>query len=172
MASSEPFDREEADRLLERVSVLADEMREGAAEFRDALLNAAPEDLNRVKVEVFEAAKLRFELIPLWYEAREARDQEDMPLLREKVAEIERLIRREFDMRGRVRVVSGGKPGCKAIKADGTRCRAGAQEGQDWCYNHDPSRAEERRTNASAGVGSAPDDPPTSWSRSSVRSGA
>ncbi len=40
---------------------------------------------------------------------------------------------------------------CKAIKVGGERCSARAQRGSDWCYNHDPARAGERRTNASAG---------------------
>ena len=40
---------------------------------------------------------------------------------------------------------------CKALKAGGGRCSARAQEGSEWCWNHDPGRAEERKTNASAG---------------------
>jgi hypothetical protein len=43
------------------------------------------------------------------------------------------------------------KPLCTAIKADGQGCRARAQPGQEWCFNHDPRRAEERRANAAAG---------------------
>ncbi len=40
---------------------------------------------------------------------------------------------------------------CSAITRSGGRCSAGAQEGSEWCWNHDPARAEERRKNASAG---------------------
>jgi len=40
---------------------------------------------------------------------------------------------------------------CAAIKPDGTRCRGGATEGSEWCYNHDPAREEERRANARKG---------------------
>ena len=40
---------------------------------------------------------------------------------------------------------------CSAITASGRRCSARAQGGQEWCYNHDPGRAEERRLNAHAG---------------------
>jgi hypothetical protein len=40
---------------------------------------------------------------------------------------------------------------CKAVKANGQGCRAGALPGQEWCFNHDPRRAEERRENAAIG---------------------
>lgn len=40
---------------------------------------------------------------------------------------------------------------CKAVKADGQGCRAGAQPGQEWCFNHDPRKVEERRANAATG---------------------
>lgn len=40
---------------------------------------------------------------------------------------------------------------CGAIKGDGERCRGVAIEGSEWCYQHDPSRAEERQRNASRG---------------------
>ncbi len=40
---------------------------------------------------------------------------------------------------------------CQAIKADGERCRGEATPGVEWCYSHDPARAEERRRNASRG---------------------
>lgn len=40
---------------------------------------------------------------------------------------------------------------CAAIKPDGSRCKARAIEGSEWCYNHDPARAEQRRLNASKG---------------------
>src|ERR1035437_1676936 len=34
---------------------------------------------------------------------------------------------------------------CRATKPDGTPCSATAQEGKNWCYFHDPEKAEERR---------------------------
>ncbi len=40
---------------------------------------------------------------------------------------------------------------CPAIKANGERCKGDAIPGSDWCYSHDPDRAEERRRNASRG---------------------
>ncbi len=40
---------------------------------------------------------------------------------------------------------------CSAITAAGRGCSARAQAGQEWCWNHDPSRADERRMNAHAG---------------------
>jgi hypothetical protein len=40
---------------------------------------------------------------------------------------------------------------CSAITAAGRRCSARAEAGQEWCWNHDPRRAEERRVNAHAG---------------------
>ncbi len=40
---------------------------------------------------------------------------------------------------------------CSAITAAGRRCSARAQAGQEWCYNHDPRRSEERGVNAHAG---------------------
>lgn len=40
---------------------------------------------------------------------------------------------------------------CRAITRSGQRCRAGALPGQEWCFNHDPRRAEERRANAATG---------------------
>ncbi len=40
---------------------------------------------------------------------------------------------------------------CNAITRSGKRCSARAQPGQEWCYNHDPRRSEERRRNANAG---------------------
>lgn len=47
--------------------------------------------------------------------------------------------------------MADGKPRCKAILSSGGRCSAGAEGGQDWCWNHSPDRAEERRKNAAAG---------------------
>ena len=40
---------------------------------------------------------------------------------------------------------------CSAITAAGRGCSARAQGGQEWCFNHDPRRSEERRVNAHAG---------------------
>lgn len=40
---------------------------------------------------------------------------------------------------------------CAFIKADGQRCKGIAMGGAEWCYSHDPARAEERRRNASRG---------------------
>jgi hypothetical protein len=40
---------------------------------------------------------------------------------------------------------------CSAIKPNGERCGGKAIEGSEWCWNHDPSYAEERRRNASKG---------------------
>ena len=38
---------------------------------------------------------------------------------------------------------------CQGIKRDGGRCTLGVPPGVQWCFNHDPARAEERRRNAS-----------------------
>ncbi len=38
---------------------------------------------------------------------------------------------------------------CAGIKRDGGRCRVGVGEGEQWCYNHDPARQDERKRNAS-----------------------
>ena len=40
---------------------------------------------------------------------------------------------------------------CLGITQDGRRCRGVAIDGSEWCYAHDPARAEERRRNASKG---------------------
>ena len=40
---------------------------------------------------------------------------------------------------------------CCAIKPNGERCGGRALEGSEWCWNHDPAYAEERRRNASKG---------------------
>lgn len=40
---------------------------------------------------------------------------------------------------------------CQAIKPNGERCKGDAMPGAEWCYSHDPGRAEERRRNASKG---------------------
>jgi hypothetical protein len=34
---------------------------------------------------------------------------------------------------------------CRATKSDGASCSATAQEGKNWCFFHDPEKAEERR---------------------------
>jgi hypothetical protein len=45
---------------------------------------------------------------------------------------------------------------CAGIKANGDRCNAPVQGGSDWCYNHRPDLAEERKRNAAkAGRSSA-----------------
>ena len=38
---------------------------------------------------------------------------------------------------------------CRGYKRDGTPCTVGVSPGVDYCYNHDPARADERRRNAS-----------------------
>ena len=40
---------------------------------------------------------------------------------------------------------------CEALKGDGSRCRARAMEGYQWCYSHRPDLAEERSRNARRG---------------------
>jgi hypothetical protein len=40
-------------------------------------------------------------------------------------------------------------PQCQGIKRDGGRCTLSVPPGEQWCFNHDPARAEERRRNAS-----------------------
>jgi len=40
-------------------------------------------------------------------------------------------------------------PQCQGIKRDGGRCTLSVPFGEQWCFNHDPARAEERRRNAS-----------------------
>jgi hypothetical protein len=40
---------------------------------------------------------------------------------------------------------------CSGIRADGGRCKAQAMRGSEWCINHDPDRADERRRRASKG---------------------
>lgn len=40
-------------------------------------------------------------------------------------------------------------PQCQGIKRDGGRCTVGVPPGAQWCFNHDPARADERRRNAS-----------------------
>ena len=38
---------------------------------------------------------------------------------------------------------------CQGITRAGGRCTLGVPPGVQWCFNHDPARAEERRRNAS-----------------------
>jgi hypothetical protein len=40
---------------------------------------------------------------------------------------------------------------CTAIKPSGERCKGRAMEGSEWCWNHDPAYAEERRRHGSRG---------------------
>jgi hypothetical protein len=40
---------------------------------------------------------------------------------------------------------------CTAIKPNGERCKGRAIEGSEWCWNHDPSHADERRRHGSKG---------------------
>jgi hypothetical protein len=40
---------------------------------------------------------------------------------------------------------------CTAIKATGDRCKVRAIEGSEWCWNHDPAHAEERRRHGQRG---------------------
>jgi hypothetical protein len=40
---------------------------------------------------------------------------------------------------------------CAAIKPNGERCKVGAIEGSEWCWNHDPAHAEERRRHGQRG---------------------
>ena len=42
-------------------------------------------------------------------------------------------------------------PQCSGIKRTGGRCAVVVGAGQDYCYQHDPERADERRRNASRG---------------------
>ena len=37
------------------------------------------------------------------------------------------------------------KQSCRAVKSDGSRCQAAALPDSDFCFFHDPSRADERR---------------------------
>jgi hypothetical protein len=40
---------------------------------------------------------------------------------------------------------------CTATKPSGERCRVRAIEGSEWCWNHDPAHAAERRRHGSRG---------------------
>jgi len=45
---------------------------------------------------------------------------------------------------------------CQGIKRDGGRCAASVQPGSQWCFNHDPAHATERKRNASRAGKSRP----------------
>jgi hypothetical protein len=45
---------------------------------------------------------------------------------------------------------------CAGIKRDGGRCTAVVEASQEYCYAHDPARAEERRRNASRAARAKP----------------
>ena len=40
---------------------------------------------------------------------------------------------------------------CTAIKPSGERCKVRAIEGSEWCWNHDPAHAEQRRRHGQRG---------------------
>jgi len=40
---------------------------------------------------------------------------------------------------------------CTAIKPNGERCKGRAIEASEWCWNHDPAHADDRRRNGSRG---------------------
>ena len=40
---------------------------------------------------------------------------------------------------------------CTAIKASGERCKGRAIEGSEWCWNHNPAHADERRRHGARG---------------------
>jgi hypothetical protein len=40
---------------------------------------------------------------------------------------------------------------CTAIKASGERCKGRAIEGSQWCWNHNPAHADERRRHGARG---------------------
>jgi hypothetical protein len=43
------------------------------------------------------------------------------------------------------------RPQCNGITNAGRRCTARALPGQQWCHNHSPGRADQRKRNAKAG---------------------
>jgi hypothetical protein len=45
---------------------------------------------------------------------------------------------------------------CQGIKRDGGRCTASVPEGSQWCFNHDPAHAGERKRNAARAGKSRP----------------
>jgi hypothetical protein len=45
---------------------------------------------------------------------------------------------------------------CQGIKQDGGRCTASVPEGSQWCFNHDPAHAGERKRNAARAGKSRP----------------
>jgi hypothetical protein len=40
---------------------------------------------------------------------------------------------------------------CSAVKSSGERCKARATEGSEWCWNHNPAHAAERKHHAAKG---------------------
>ncbi len=47
-------------------------------------------------------------------------------------------------------------PRCQGVKADGSPCERIVGARQQWCYSHDPAKAEERRATASKAAKSKP----------------
>lgn len=47
-------------------------------------------------------------------------------------------------------------PQCGGSTRGGGRCRVGVGPGEQWCYNHDPARQDERKRNASRAGKSKP----------------
>jgi hypothetical protein len=47
-------------------------------------------------------------------------------------------------------------PQCAGIKRDGGRCKVGVGLREQWCYNHDPARAADRKRHASRAGKSKP----------------
>lgn len=47
--------------------------------------------------------------------------------------------------------MAAGSRLCSSIKADGGRCKREAMPGSEYCYSHDPSLAQRRKSNASKG---------------------
>lgn len=52
---------------------------------------------------------------------------------------------------GKAERVKGRKQQCKEIKGDGSRCQAAPLPDSDFCFFHDPARAEERKAAQSLG---------------------
>lgn len=52
---------------------------------------------------------------------------------------------------GKTEKLKSFKKPCQAVKPDGSRCQAAALPGTDFCFFHDPSKADERREAQSLG---------------------
>jgi hypothetical protein len=52
---------------------------------------------------------------------------------------------------GKMEILQSIKKTCQAVKPDGSRCKAAALPGADFCFFHDPSKADERREAQSLG---------------------